>query len=193
MTQDSYNPTGGRRGSPWWIWLLGGCGGCLLIVIVALVAGGFFVRNAVRDAMKSSGPVTAASVKQSMGDVPLYPNGQLNLEATRGAQVGARIASSFQPNGPIHGTAALDTQDSAETVMAYYQTELAPRGWSLKTSQSIMGQTQSQYMRGNEMLLVQVQPQRRPGKSGNVVVLMLSGPEAPKAAPAGTGAATGGG
>ena len=42
MTENSgYEGPPARQGTPWWIWMLGGCGGCLLVVVVLVVVGGF--------------------------------------------------------------------------------------------------------------------------------------------------------
>src|SRR4051812_17438865 len=64
-----------RRGAPWWIWVLGGCGGCVVIMFAGLIAAGLWFRHAIT----SAPPLTPTAARQQLGpDVPLYPNATLD-------------------------------------------------------------------------------------------------------------------
>jgi hypothetical protein len=159
MSQDSgYSaPRGGGR--PWWPWVLGGCGGCLLLVIIGIVGFGAWVTSVVRNV--KVGPVTQQSVKQSLGNVPLYPNGTLDLRATEAAIRGQAVGKAFTPGAQRvtwRGVAAVRTSDSADQVIAYYDRELPKGGWASRQTTSMGGLLQQRiYQKGQELLVVQVQ------------------------------------
>ena len=48
MSQESGYAPPPRSGKPWWVWALGGCGGCLLVVVLGVVALGVIGFNMAR-------------------------------------------------------------------------------------------------------------------------------------------------
>jgi hypothetical protein len=173
-----FQPVPPRRRSSAWPWLLGGCGGCALLVIVAMVVMGMGAANFVRSAARDIGPVDAKSVQQNLGEVPLYPGSTLNVAATQGILTTFRLierAAGKQPGAIFRAVALMETTDTPDKVLEYYDRELQGAGW--KQAQARGGGSsqgrQAAYQKGNEMVMVQVQQQQ--GKT--MITLMRGGPE----------------
>ena len=163
-----------RQGRPWWVWVLGGCGGCAVLGLIGAIFAFMWVKNNFLDI--NVGPTDQASIQQSLGDIPLYPNGTLEPMAT-GAMLrilrGSEKLAGQQRGQLVKGVAAQVTSDSPDKVFAFYEQRLKALGWqqSQATSRN-MNQEQRQYRKGNEVLLVQVQTQAQ----GTVLMLMRGGP-----------------
>jgi hypothetical protein len=164
-----------RRGRPWWVWVLGGCGGCAAVVIIAgiiLVVAGV---NYFQSATKDIGPVNQTTVQQSMGEVPLYPGSAVDVTTTEMTLKVLRPMEKLTGKKIFRGTAVLTTSDSPDKVLTFYDKKLKALGWT-KTSAKTTGiQEQHQYTKGPELLLIQVQ--NRPGAGGAMITLMRGGPE----------------
>jgi len=200
MTQPGYSPppppSGG--GSNWWKWVLGGCGGCLLLVIIAMTVGGFAIKNMFDRVAGKVGPVDPVSIQAKFGDVPLYPGASLDVNTTRMMMQMMAVGESFggKKVGDIfRGIAVLSTQDAAEKVFSYYQQTLTSRGWVRAQEQergSNARAVQRAYRKGNEFVMVQVQ-NRQDQQPGTMIILMRGGAELMKQGPpklSGTGGAT---
>jgi hypothetical protein len=180
--QPGYSPPPSGGGSSWWKWVIGGCGGCLLIVIIVLLVSGIAVKGFVENLMKDAGPTTPASVQQSLGEVPLYPGGTLELNATQAMKVfflGIERAQRKKPGTIMRGVAFINTPDDAEKVLAWYHKSLTGLGWKREDSRETTSGSnglQRAYRKGDELVLVQVQ-NRRDGHPGTLVMIMRGGPE----------------
>ena len=163
-----------RQGRPWWVWVLGGCGGCAVLVLIGSIFAFMWVKNNFMDVQV--GPIDKASIQQSLGDVPLYPNGNLEPMAT-GMMLkmfrGFEKMGGQQPGQLCKGVAAQVTSDSPDKVFAFYEKRLKETGWQqTQAATRNMNQEQRQYRKGNEVLLVQIQTQAQ----GTVLMLMRGGP-----------------
>jgi hypothetical protein len=176
-----------KRRSPIWTWLLGGCGVCMLLLIIGMVVMGTMMANWVRSATGGLGPVNPTTVQQQLGDVPLYPNGTLNVPATQGSLTAFRLmekAAGKEPGGIFRGAAVMDTGDAPDAVLQYYDQELRGRGWTPADAgrkQPAGRQVeQKAYRKGNEVVMIQAQPAAK----GSTVIIMRGGPEMQDKAPA---------
>jgi hypothetical protein len=156
-----------RRRTPWWVWVLSGCGGCAVLALIALIVISVMTVNAVQKAAKEIGPISNASVRQSLGaDVPLYPGSTLDPTSTQFAAVTIRTMLGGRL---IKGIGAMFTQDSPEKVLQFYSDQLKANGWQAGPQQNTGMQEQHQYRKGADMVLVQVQ--RQPGQ-GTMITLI---------------------
>src|SRR5437762_4076653 len=107
-----------RSGKPWWVWALGGCGGCLLIVIIAMVAFGTWISSILKGA--GGGPVTPVAIQKSLG-VPIYPSATLNVQATDMTRRILGVGQRLTGKSLFSGIGAYTTQDSAAQVADFYK------------------------------------------------------------------------
>jgi hypothetical protein len=161
------------------VWLLAGCAGCAVLVVVAsIILIGMGV-SAVKSVVNDVGPVTAASIKQSLGeDLPVYPGSELQLAETQGVVTSFRVIEklSGKPAGSIFGGAAMYvSSDSPEKVLKHYDAAMKKAGWTKFNTQQTGFNTQVQYKKGNEFGIVQVQ--KSPGTGGTMITLMRGGSE----------------
>lgn len=179
-----------RGGRPWWIWALGGCGGCLLVVILLVAGGTLFVKNRLQS--MNVGPITPAAMEKSLG-VPAYPGASLEPTITEYTLKTIRLTT-----GPsmFKGVAAYTTPDSPDKVEAFYRKKLTAGGWVPTHTTNNAGAAQQQYQKGREVFIVQEQQHQRNG-SGTMIMLMRGGPQIAQHAPSpgagGTAGGTGGG
>lgn len=174
-----YGPPGAppprRRGAPWWVWVLGGCGGCLLIAIVAAVIFFQQVGSAVRDI--ASTPVTETGTRQALGnEVPIYPGSTFDENSTRGARIGLTVVERAGMKGLFRGVGAYRSDDSDEKIFAFYDQKMKAQGYTQANAQR---SNQRVYQKGNDVVLVQVQDQA----GGKVIILMRGGPNLVKGMP----------
>ncbi len=175
VNPSTYAPSGEPpRRRPIWLYVLGGCGGCALLVtvVVGIMAASFF-----GDISKTMGPVTKPAIQQSLGaDVPLYPNGTLDTQGTQGALFSLRMMEKVmrkQPGSMFKGAAAIRTKDDAGKVLDYYDDTLGKAGWKVARTQDSGFQEQKVFRKGKEVVIVQIQTQA----GQQIVTLMRGGPE----------------
>jgi hypothetical protein len=149
------------------VWVLGGCGGCFAIVVIA---GGLFVGR-LSNEMKR--PISEQEVRQSLGpEVPIYPGSVFEPIATRAMKATLGVIGMGGQKGMFRGVAAYRTSDDAEKVFAWYDKELTSQGWQQRAGTQ---SNQRMYQKGdNDMIMVQVQESSSTG--GRMVVLMRGGP-----------------
>lgn len=176
----SYPAAPPRQGKPWWIWLLAGCGGCALLMMIGIIIVAAMGVNAFSNLAKSVGPVTTASVQQALGaDVPLYPGSTLDPTTTRAMLTTFKVGEQMTGKSLFRGIAALNTQDSAEKVFQFYDKKLKAGGWKPAQGQGRGGTEQRMYQKGKEMVLIQYQV----GGQGPMIVIMRGGPDLVSQAP----------
>ncbi|HEY3285327.1 MAG TPA: hypothetical protein VGN26_23895 [Armatimonadota bacterium] len=169
-----YGAGGGapRRGRPWWFWLLGGCGGCLVLVVAASVVGGLFMKN-LWDKTQVE-PQTEAVVQKALGQVPLYPGSSFDQNTTTMTLKGMRLAEQVarKPKGSlVSALASQNTPDPPEKVFAFYREKLTALGWAEASAQNQSRQPQILFRKGKDVVLVQANPH----KGGSMVMLMKGG------------------
>lgn len=167
-----------RRGKPWWVWTLAGCGGCAVLVVVGgLIATAVGV-NQFKAAMDAGGPVTEASVAQSLGgDVPVYPKAVLNPMVTKVTR--ATLTTMSKMTGKpfdqmFKGVGAYTSADSPDKVISFYDAKLKKLGWKMTKEQSTGMQEQHMFMKKSDGLMVQVQNQQ----GSTIIILMRGNPTA---------------
>ena len=160
-----------RRGMPWWGWLLSGCGGCAVLVVVALIVVTVLGVNAFQGAMKEAGPVNSQAIQQGLGEVPLYPSLTINEPGTRIAM--GVIRATEKANGKERGSilkvlAVGTTPDTPGKVHDFYAKKLPPMGWKEAKTTTTGLTDQHIFLKGNESFVLQVQPQA----AGSTVTVM---------------------
>jgi hypothetical protein len=180
-----------RAGKPWWIWLVGGCGGCLVIILIGAVGLGIAVRNVAKNI--KVGPVTPAAVEQQLAPVPVYPGAVLEPNATRGiltTYAGIEQFAMRRPQGSVFkGAGTFMSPDPPEKIWNYYDKQMAAGGWQRATMPGPKIQRQDWYQKGDDAAMIQVQQSRRAGRNGTVLVLIRSTREGIGAGQGGTPAA----
>jgi hypothetical protein len=165
---------------PWWGWLLGGCGGCAVVGVLITVALVAFGVNQFQGVMKDVGPVDTKTVKQGLGEVPIYPSMTINEMGTRvamGVLRAAEKAAGKEPGSILKTMVVGDTQDAPEKVLKFYQQKLKAQGWVEKKQDANSGGNTEQRMftKGNEVVMIQVQHQN----GGTMVTVIRGGPGLP--------------
>jgi hypothetical protein len=163
--------------------VIGGCSGCLLLLIILVAVGAYLGKGFVDQLSKEAGPTTAATVAESLGEIPMYPGGTIELNATKALRLvflGIERASGKKSGTIVRGIAFINTPQDEQRVLDYYQEQLTKLGWKRQeTSGAARGGAAQQraYRKGNELVIVQVQPRRDEAGSGTTVLLMRGGPE----------------
>ena len=180
MSQSSgYGPPP-RGGKPWWVWALGGCGGCLIVLVLVVGGLSIFVRQRLKSI--NVGPITKASIEQSLG-VPTYPNAQLEPTITEYTLKGLRLTMGSL----FKGVGAYITQDSPEQVATFYKKKLTASGWNPTNTTTRAGAEQQQYQKGSEVFIVQEQQHNGRAGGGTMIMLMRGGRQLAQHAPTPTG------
>lgn len=163
-----------RSGPAWWVWALGGCGGCLLLVLIGVGVLGYMGKRAWDSV--DVGPVTAATVQAKLGpSVPVYPGAQLEIQATeialRSLGMMTNLVPGMSKEVKFTATGVYKTGDPASKVWTFYDDKLPALGWQRAQSQTmgINQQKQNTYKKQREFLTVQTQ---EPGGQGTVLTLM---------------------
>lgn len=176
-----FPPTGQppRRGKPWWVWALFGCGGCALVAVIAVAVVSVLGFNTYKSAMQDIGPVTEASVKQGLGsDMPAYPNAQLDLDSTKILVTSFRFGEKLagKPRGSIFSGAALyRTPDDNQKVLSFYDQAMKKEGWQALKSQDTSFQQQHQFQKAGGVAIIQTQ--KDPTTGGTQLSIMRGGSE----------------
>jgi hypothetical protein len=146
-----------RGGTQWWVWLLVGCGACMLLGILGIVAAGVFTSRAVSRAMNQPiGPVTNQSVAQALAPVPVYPSATLDVAQTTQVIRGMSIARAIPGvKGMFSGQGVYTTADPAQTVLAWYDKKMTALRWTVSSSGATAAGQQRQYQQGSQVAVVQ--------------------------------------
>lgn len=183
-------PPARARRSPW-LYVGIGCGLLFLLVVGGCVAALGIMGNRIQQEMKK--PINKQEVLAALKDAPIYPNAQFHEQATKGGRAGLSLMSRFLP-AESTAVAAFVTADDDDKVLSWYEKKLptlgyqpATQGGNVNFNAGAAGAKQRQYKKGQDMLMVQVQPNRQRGdgssggdassgaggsSSGNVIVLM---------------------
>lgn len=184
-----YPPPPRRAGTPWWVWVLGGCGGCFVIGVVMFMLGVGWVTNAVKSVANTT--VTPQTVRQDLGaDVPSYPNATLDLDATKGATIAFRAiekASGQKAGALFRGMGIFDSKDKPDKVRKYYDDQLKEEGWKREKAGNSSG-SEVEYRKGSEYLTVEAEDAQG---GGSTITLMRGGPEMVKLLPSGSSGSSG--
>jgi hypothetical protein len=177
-----YAPPPPRRGGPpWWVWVLGGCGGCLVLAVVLLMLGVGYVGSVVKSVANTN--VTPQTVRQDLGaEVPSYPNATLDLDATKGATIAFRAiekAAGQKPGAIFRGMGIYDSKDKPDKIRKYYDAQLKKQGWNPEKTGNTTG-SEVEYRKGNEYLTVEAEDAEG---GGSTVTVMRGGPEMIKMMP----------
>jgi hypothetical protein len=168
-----------RRGKPWWVWALFGCGGCALLAAIGIAVVAALGVNTYQSAMQDIGTVTEASVQQSLGsDLPAYPNAKLDLDSTKILVTSFRVGEKLggKAKGSIFGGAALyRSPDSPQKVMESYDKTLKKSGWQALKTQDSSFQQQHQFQKAGGVAIVQTQ--NDPSSGGTQLTIMRGGSE----------------
>jgi hypothetical protein len=163
------------------VWVLGGCGGCLVIGLVMVMLGVGYVTNAVKSVANTT--VTQQTVRQDLGaDVPTYPNATLDLDATKGATIAFRAlekASGQKAGAIFRGMGIFDSKDKPDKVRKYYDDQLKAQGWKPEKTGNSNG-NEVEYRKGSEYLTVEAEGAEG---GGSTITLMRGGPEMIKLLP----------
>lgn len=153
-----------RQGRPWWVWLLGGCAGCGVIVLIAVVVLFVSIGNFAKDVAKEVNPT---AIQQKLGpDVPLYPGATLNTPATTGFMSAMRIlekAMGREAGSVFRALAVLQAKDEPDKVLRFYENHLLKAGWKRQ-----QGRRGRQYGKGSEVTIVEANPH----EVGTLITLM---------------------
>lgn len=167
-----------RRGRPWWVWMLFGCGGCAMLAIIGTVVAVALGVSTFKSTMQDVGAVSESSVRQSLGtDLPAYPNAQLDLDSTKVLVATFRMAEKVtgKPRGSIfQGAALYRSSDSAQKVMDFYDKTLEKEGWRSRSTRDT-GIQQHQYQKANGVAIIQAQ--KDPASGGTQISVMRGGAE----------------
>lgn len=124
----------GRRARrrPIWFWPLAGLVGALLLAAAAILGPAVYGVLWLVRAEAELGPVTAETVRPTLGGVPWYPGSELEQEATRMALISNRSAVRLlgaEAPRTLLGLAVKRTGDAPEAVLEYYEREHAAGSW----------------------------------------------------------------
>jgi hypothetical protein len=171
------------------VWVLGGCGGCLVIALVMFALGVGYVTNAVKSVANTT--VTQQTVRQDLGaDVPNYPNATLDLDATKGATIAFRAiekASGQRAGALFRGMGIFDSKDKPAKVRKYYDQLLKAQGWAPEKTSNSHG-NEVEYRKGGEYLTVEAEDAEG---GGSTITVMRGGPEMIKMLPSGSPGSSG--
>jgi hypothetical protein len=145
-----------------------------------MVIAGVGISNAYKSASKGIGPVTQASVQQSLGDVPLYPGGTLDQKVTETTVITYRIMETTvlhkEAGSVFRGVAAQYTTDQPDKVLKFYEGKLKAKGWTQSHKQHTGFAEQHQYQKSGEMVIIQAQP----AGDRTMVMVIRGGPDIAK-------------
>jgi hypothetical protein len=163
---------------PWWGWMLGGCGGCAVVSVIALAVVAWMGFNFVQTAAKNVGPVDQKSLQQGLGEVPLYPGVVINGMRTQAMMIGLRTtekATGKQPGSIVKTLAIGDSSDAPEKVMKFYQQKLKAKGWTVDdpAGNDAVATGQRMFTKGSEVVVIDAQSQ----SNGTLVMVIRGGSE----------------
>ena len=164
---DSYipPPPPKPKRSPW-MFVGIGCG-----VMALLVAGAFgLLTNQIYQEIKNN-PLTAEKIRQEMGDSPVYPGAEIDIEMTQAQYAGLKVGGMFgKLKAEKVATETRLTSDSSEDVHDYYWKLMTSRRYKSLPQPEIAQARAVLYRKDNDALLVQTQP--IPKLGGNAIILI---------------------
>lgn len=171
-----YAPPPRRAARPWWIWLLGGCAGCGIVTVLALVGTVYLGFRAVEPHLKQAQSVTADSVRKQLGpEVPLYPESVLNRDMTGVLLVTIRTMEGLLRQGEgafFRGLGYYEVNETPEKVTQWYRARLQAAGWK-PAEASGSPRSDALYQKGKEFLYVKVETAQ--AAEGTAITLMRGG------------------
>lgn len=147
------------RNRNWWVWISAGCSTVGLLLLLGLVGMGLLTNQAV-SSIGAAKSLTRSEVASSLGGIPLYPRGTIDMQQTRirvGTYRAAEKIAGKQPGQLFKGTVVQYSRDSPQQVSEFYDRKLAAQGWDAPVVQDLGVQQMRQYRRGNEVCMVQMQ------------------------------------
>jgi len=159
-----------RSRSRVWAWVLGGCGGCLVLTIAGCLVAGFGIRNWVQG-ITDVGPVNMETVQQRMGpDVPVYPGSTVDEPKTRALLATLKVVESMAKGRGAEESAiiAFDSKDAPEKIAPYLRKELVKRGWEKSSGDggakpNAAGEYTLEYRKEETLLQIEVSPEASGG------------------------------
>lgn len=156
-----------RRGWQWWQFLLAGCGGCGVLLLLAVIAAGVFGFSMVKTVMEGQDDLTPEVVQQRLGkDVPLPEDGELRLDETKMASGAMGFVTKAAGLGPVAVGIYVSPRSSTQ-ILATYDKELPRQGWK-RSKATEDGGSEQHWVKGSESLSITVEPSGQ----GSQVTLM---------------------
>jgi hypothetical protein len=121
------------------------------------------------------GPVTMASVQQSLKEVPTYPGATLDEKTTQTTLIAYRFIERTmmqrEPGSVFQGVGAMYTNDSPEKVYKFYEAKLKAGGWTRTQSTNTGFSEQRHYQSKGQMVVIQAQS----AGNGRTLVMVIRG------------------
>jgi hypothetical protein len=166
-------PTGGdypappRRGRSPWFYVGMGCAGLVLVSFVGCAV--LFSR--VASELKNA-PTTAAATATALKDIPAYPKANWDAKTTQVASVTLKVMSGALKATSTAG-GGYTTDDLSAEVFAFYDKEMAKRGYKIASRQDSGRQVQHMYVNKTTKTMAMIQVQDTPGENGGRTILVM--------------------
>jgi len=183
-------PDAGRRSTSPWVYV--GVG-CLALVLLVMGLIGFAVWKVSR---MITAPVDKQEVLRSLGPVPVYPKATFDETTTKIANATGSLMKGALGGKSMTG-AAFRVPAAPKTVIAWYDTQLYQKSYHIiRTRQNTVnaaeGQSQRQYFKQGEAVIVQAQPapEDRGASGGDNSLVMVMRIQGITKAPPGAGSSS---
>lgn len=149
-----------KRGKPWWVWLLGGCGCFMLVCLLAFAGTAWWAWSQWTTAMNEVGPLDEATVKRNLGEVPVYPGAKLDETTSKAILAICRIVEKWigeKPGSMVQAGGFFSTSDASGKIIAWYDKQMAKAGWKMGTPDARdkpKNQEQRLYQKGSDLAVV---------------------------------------
>lgn len=170
-TPNAYSPPPPpRRGLSPWAWVGIGCAGVTVLGFGGCIAVAVTMKNRIESEMRQ--PFNPQQAVQAIGDIPQYPNAQIDEVGSKAARAGLR-AMSFAIPAKSSAVLALRVEDPDEKIFKWYDTKMQDAGYKIQNGRETTGRNvQHQYRKDRDMVIVQVQRGQRSTGDGKLIVLM---------------------
>jgi hypothetical protein len=151
----AYTPPPPKKGLSPWAWVGIGCGTITLLGFGGCAFLGFKLTQAINNAMSPEESVKAIQAAQ----IPEYPGAVMDPQATKGAGAMMRLMGGVTGGKVKMAMAAYRCPDEPAKVMEWYKVKLAATGYvpGPRESRTIAAAQLEQFIRGDEMAMVQTQ------------------------------------